>query len=83
MNVDFYTKKGCPLCDKGYALLKELADSYSLVIQCHDIYQDDVLLEKYQLKIPVVCIDGQEIGYGLLEKESLQKQIERIRSIKQ
>ncbi|GIN11961.1 hypothetical protein J26TS2_18280 [Shouchella clausii] len=64
-------------------MLKELADCYSLVIRCHDIYQDDSLLEKYQLKIPVVCVNGEEIGYGLLEKESLQKQIERIRSIKQ
>ncbi|WP_102344918.1 glutaredoxin family protein [Bacillus sp. Marseille-P3661] len=72
VHVNFYTKIGCPLCDKGKAVLLELSETYNLKIEDIDIYKDDVLLEKYQIMIPVVEIDGDEVDYGIISKEIVE-----------
>ncbi|GAA0589364.1 hypothetical protein GCM10009001_01590 [Virgibacillus siamensis] len=69
----FYTKENCPLCDNAKALLDLLHNEYSFDMEERDIYTNDVWLEKYQLAIPVVKINGimldcEQISYDSLEK---------------
>ncbi len=71
--VLFYTKVHCPLCDQAHKLLQELQQETPFSIEVIDIYQDDVLLEKYGLMIPVIEIEGREIDYGIISKEKLKK----------
>ncbi|MFC0187485.1 glutaredoxin family protein [Fictibacillus aquaticus] len=71
--IIFYTKQHCPLCDKAHKLLQELQSEISFKIQSIDIYSDDELLERYGLMIPVVEIDGEEVGYGQIDKNSVKK----------
>jgi glutaredoxin len=75
MNVIMYTKTGCPLCEKAKKVLVELQEEYSFDFQEVDIYQDDVLLEKYQLMIPVVVIDGEEVDFGQIRKVEIRKRL--------
>ena len=75
MHIRLYTKTNCPLCEKAKAVLTELQADYSFTIEEIDIYQDDALLEKYQLMIPVIELDGEEIGYGMIEKEMVRKRL--------
>lgn len=76
IEVNFYTKIGCPLCDKGMAILLELKKEFPLDIKEIDIYQDDELLEKYQIMIPVVEIEGEEVDYGILVKDTIRDYLE-------
>lgn len=69
--VNFYTKEGCPLCEKGLAIMKDIQQEYSFQMEEVDIYQNDELLEKYQIMIPVVEINGKEVDYGLIDRNKV------------
>lgn len=71
--VIFYTKVHCPLCDNAHKLLQDLQTEIPFTIETVDIYQDDVLLEKYGLMIPVIEVDGQEIDYGIISIKKVKK----------
>jgi glutaredoxin len=75
MVVQIYSKIDCPLCDKAKAVLLELQDEFGFQIEEIDIYKDDALLERYQLMIPVVSIDGEEVAYGLIQKDFVRKRL--------
>ena len=75
MHIRLYTKTNCPLCDKAKAILAELQADYRFTMEEIDIYEDEALLEKYQLMIPVVELDGEEIGYGMMKKETIRKRL--------
>ncbi|SDK05630.1 glutaredoxin family protein [Sediminibacillus albus] len=71
--VVLYSKPNCPLCDEAKDLLIAFQDQYGYDLKEVDIYSDDELLEKYQLTIPVVEIDGQEVDYGQIEWAKLSE----------
>ncbi|KYD32705.1 glutaredoxin family protein [Parageobacillus toebii] len=75
MIINLYSKTNCPLCDKAKQVLQELQKEFSFQINEIDIYQDDVLLEKYQLMIPVVEIDGEEVAFGIVQKDVIKKRL--------
>ncbi|MBP1943553.1 glutaredoxin [Bacillus luteolus] len=73
--IIMYSKLDCPLCMKAKVVLEKLGEEFPITIEEVDIYQDDVLLEKYQIMIPVVEIDGEEITYGIVDKDSIRKRL--------
>lgn len=68
MKVVLYTKKNCGLCVQAKQVLQEVQCEYSFQIEEIDIYEDNDLLEKYHLMIPVVEIDGKQVEYGKIHK---------------
>lgn len=77
MKIRFYTKENCPLCDKGMLVLVEINKKIPFTIESIDIYKDDELLEKYQIMIPVVEVDGVEVDYGILSEEKIRAFLEK------
>lgn len=71
MKVVLYTKKDCGLCEKAKQVLKEVQCEYSFQIEEIDIYEDNDLLEKYHLMIPVVEIGGKQVEYGNIHKGAI------------
>ncbi|MFC0236305.1 glutaredoxin family protein [Fictibacillus phosphorivorans] len=71
--VILYTKIHCPLCDEAHKLLQKLQQEISFTLELIDIYQDDLLLEKYGLMIPVIEVDGKEIHYGMISESKIKK----------
>ncbi|WP_054859922.1 thioredoxin family protein [Gracilibacillus sp. JCM 18860] len=61
MIVKLYGKKDCSLCLDAKILLEILQEEYGFEIEVIDIYQDETLLDKFHLIIPVVEIEGGEI----------------------
>jgi len=78
--IRLYSKTNCPLCDKAKQVLQELQKEFAFQIKEIDIYQDDALLEKYQLMIPVVEIDGEEVGFGIIQKDVIRKRLLEARN---
>ncbi|MED4080190.1 glutaredoxin family protein [Halalkalibacterium halodurans] len=72
LKVTFYSKEQCPLCDKGLAKMKRLKDEFSFDLEVVDIYEDDELLEKYQLMIPVVAINDEQVDYGMIDEQKVK-----------
>ncbi|MFC0274631.1 glutaredoxin family protein [Metabacillus herbersteinensis] len=75
VEVKMYSKDKCSLCDKGLAILHELQKEFSFSIEVVDIYQDDNLLELYQVMIPVITIEDEIIEFGIVEKYNLRKRL--------
>jgi hypothetical protein len=73
--VIYYTKENCPLCSEGLEILNKIRDEMDLRIEVVDIYQDDALLEEYQLKIPVVAVNGEELDFGKLSETKLRRKL--------
>ena len=80
MEVILYTKEECGLCQKAKKLLQELQDEYVFDLKEINIYEDEQLLEKYHLMIPVVEIEREEVEYGIIHKDVIMNSI--IRAIK-
>ncbi|MDG4657149.1 glutaredoxin family protein [Ectobacillus antri] len=75
MNVVLYGKKDCCLCDDAKAILHELQQEHNFIWKEIDIYSDDVLLERYQIMIPVIEIEGEEVQAGIIQKDVISKRL--------
>lgn len=71
-NVIFYTKDVCSLCEEAYALLNMFKQDYVFEIEERNIYSNDKWLEEYQLRIPVVEVNGKQIDCEEMSYEALK-----------
>lgn len=59
-----YTTAGCHLCELADAILQNLARQYPLTIISTEIGDDDQLVQRYGIRIPVVQFpDNTDIGW--------------------
>ncbi len=72
VKVQFFTKDNCPLCEDAELLMNMLQREWGFEMEVYDIYKDDTLLEKYQLMIPVVVVNGVEVDFGQVSKEKIE-----------
>lgn len=73
LKVIFYTKEVCSLCEDAKALLLMFQQDYSFEVEDRDIYSNDAWLEKYQLRIPVVEVNGKQIDCEEMNYETLEQ----------
>lgn len=74
--ITLYTKKNCPLCEEAAQLL-ELLNTEAVPVKEIDIYQSDVLLEKYQLTIPVICYKDKKLYGNQISVENIDTLLHR------
>jgi glutaredoxin len=73
--ITLYTRNRCPLCDKAKATLLELKEDWNFRLEEIDIETSDELTEHYGLMIPVVHIDGEEVGFGFVDKFDISNRL--------
>ena len=62
MQLQFYTKPDCPLCDEAKAVLQSIGAKASfMTVEEIDITKDLRLFTKYKYRIPVLELDGQPL----------------------
>ncbi|MBL8951579.1 MAG: glutaredoxin family protein [Myxococcaceae bacterium] len=61
MQVTFYTKAGCPLCEEAEELLDEARDHLPLEIEKLDILRDDALFQRYRYRVPVIRVGNTDV----------------------
>ncbi|MHA6259938.1 glutaredoxin family protein [Sporosarcina sp. CAU 1771] len=66
MDVIFYTKPNCPLCDEAKLMLELTKEDYPLTYTEINIESDDTIHEKYMLMIPVIEKNGKPILFGTI-----------------
>ncbi|HLB28616.1 MAG TPA: glutaredoxin family protein [Dehalococcoidia bacterium] len=72
-----YSRPGCHLCEEAAAMLERLSRETGLVWQEANIEDDEALLARYHLAIPVVAVDGQDVLSAPIEEETLQRALIR------
>ncbi|MEI4770460.1 glutaredoxin family protein [Psychrobacillus sp. FJAT-51614] len=71
MEVNFYTRPGCHLCDDARLMLKLVQEDISFEINEVNIEEDDELHEKFMLMIPVIEYNDKIIQYGRVDYATL------------
>ncbi len=66
MKLTLYTTLGCHLCDKALEIIHEVrTDSIQdLDLQCVEIADSDLLMERYGIRIPVVQLESARTDLG-------------------
>lgn len=75
MNVKFFSRANCGLCEEGLHTLKLVQEDIDFDIEIINIEEDESIHEKYMLMIPVVEKDGQVIQYGNLDYATLMEHL--------
>lgn len=69
----FYTKNQCTLCDEALDILSLFREDFSFDIEYRDIYTNDEWLETYQLLIPVIDINGEQLNGEQISYENIER----------
>lgn len=79
MELVLYTTEGCHLCEDAHELLLSVAERQPLQLQLQEIGDDDDLVARYGIRIPVVLFpDGSELGWPFTEEQLEQVILSKI-----
>ncbi|WP_071460735.1 glutaredoxin family protein [Bacillus massilinigeriensis] len=71
--VTLYMREKCHLCSDAKEMLQSLQEQWDFSIVEVDIDNDDDLVEQYGITIPVVVLNGEEIAWGIVDKNAMIK----------
>ncbi|NYE03697.1 glutaredoxin [Bacillus niacini] len=74
--ITLYTRNRCSLCEKAKQAILELKEEWNFTLEEIDIDNSDELTELYGIMIPVVQIDGEEVGVGIINKLDISKRLQ-------
>ncbi|MFT5520751.1 MAG: hypothetical protein ACI9IA_001348 [Enterobacterales bacterium] len=65
IEIQFYTTLGCHLCEDAELLFSTMLESGVINVESIDIIDDDDLMERYGIRIPVIkkLDTGEELGW--------------------
>ena len=71
IEVTFYTKAGCHLCEEARDMLEDIAALTTYELTEIDIRSNPTIFEKYRYRIPVILINNETIIEGRIEFRDL------------
>jgi glutaredoxin len=82
IQVTFYTRRDCCLCDEVKGLVQEVTRAYPVDLSEIDIDQDPDLRTRFGLEVPVVFIEGRKAFKYRTTAPELRKRLEQALSSK-
>jgi glutaredoxin len=73
--ITVYVRPGCHLCDEALAVLRPLAGEAGARLETVDIESDDELHRRYLERIPVTCLDGEELSDFVVDEADLRARL--------
>jgi glutaredoxin len=73
VQVTFYTKAGCHLCEEARDMLEDIAALTTYELTEIDIRDNPAIFEQYRYRIPVIIINGETPIEGRIEFRDLAK----------
>jgi len=68
-----YYREGCHLCDDMRRELYPFIKQHGFVLIEKDIDTDSELVDKYNIKVPVLCLDDIEICHHFFDRSMVEK----------
>ena len=81
IELDFYTKRNCPLCDKALDAIDRVrarTPEVPIRIRKHDIETDQSWLEAYGTLIPVIELNGDRLCVYTVSEPRLAKRLANV-----
>ena len=73
--VTLYGRPGCHLCDEAREALLRVRSEQPFELLEVDIERDTQLLKRYLERIPVVCLDGEELFEFHVDEPTLRRRL--------
>jgi glutaredoxin len=73
--VTLYSQPGCHLCDDARDVLERVRADAPFTLHEVDITADDDLHRRYLERIPVVCLDGEELFEYHVDEQALRHRL--------
>jgi glutaredoxin len=73
--VTLYGRPGCHLCDEARAALERVRSETPFSLREVDIERDEELFKRYLERIPVVCLDGEELFEYFVDEAALRRRL--------
>ncbi len=73
--VTLYGRPGCHLCDDARAALERVRARIPFVLDERDITASDEWHRAYLVRIPVVCLDGEELFEYHVDEDALARRL--------
>ena len=73
--VTLYSRPGCHLCDDARVALERVRADTPFRLDEVDITTDDALHRRYLERIPVVCLDGQELFEFHVDEHAFRRRL--------
>jgi glutaredoxin len=73
--VTLYGRPGCHLCDVAREALERVRADTPFELREIDIEGDDELFKRYLERIPVVCMDGEELFEYHVDEPALRRRL--------
>ena len=73
--VTLYGRPGCHLCDEARAVLLRVREELPFTLHEVDIERDDELFKRYLERIPVVCLNGEELFEFHVDESALRRRL--------
>jgi glutaredoxin len=73
--VTLYGRPGCHLCDEAREALLRVRSEAPFELLEIDIERDDELFRRYLERIPVVCLDGEELFEYHVDEAALRHRL--------
>jgi len=73
--VTLYGRPGCHLCDEARDVLERVRSEAPFELRLIDIERDDELFRRYLERIPVVCLDGEELFEHFVDEAALRRRL--------
>jgi len=74
-----YSKSGCHLCEIAEERILNVRKRVDFLFEKIDIEKDETLMQRYGKRIPVVCVDGEEIFVYRVSEKILEKRLREMR----
>jgi glutaredoxin len=81
LQVTFYTKAGCHLCDDARDMLDEIAAETTYELTEIDIRRDTTLFELYRYRIPVIMLNETLVAEGRVDYNELMHAFDNIQKM--
>lgn len=69
--IRLFGRKACPLCDTARDLVQTACAEFSVEYEEIDIDMDPQLRAEYGELVPVVQVDGKQVGFWTIDRERL------------
>ncbi len=76
--VTLYGKPGCHLCDDARVVIERVRVERGFELEEVDVSLDPVLHRRYGERIPVVVLNGEEMGEFFVDEASLRERLDRV-----
>src|SRR5437899_8505926 len=73
LQVTFYTKAGCHLCEEARDMLDDIAAQTEFELTEIDIRRNPAIFEEYRYRIPVIIIDATTVVEGRIAYSDLAR----------